>query len=239
MNMKKILAGALASVMAVSSMAVFASADDSYEYELAGQLDVSFNEDVGEWPAGATGTAKIGDEVTITWDLGDTVKLAGNYLGLKTKGVAWSTEEGAENPKFTLVSLKADDRDVHVDTAKLFCGDNDSAAGNLKVTFMNEWDENTKGKPAVNVADINGEEGFQKLTLVYKIEAASAGTTSADATDAPEGTTAAGTQKPAGNTDVKDPAKGDAPNTGIEGVAVVAGLAVLAAGAIVVAKKRK
>ncbi len=47
-------------------------------------------------------------------------------------------------------------------------------------------------------------------------------------------------EKPAGTVSGnKEPDKSEAPNTGIEGVAVVAGLAVLATGTIIVAKKRK
>ena len=242
MNLKKILAGAVASVLAVSSLAVGSfAADGEFEWELAGQFDAEFNE-ATEWPEGVKGTGKVGEEITAVWEFDDDVKLAANYFGFKTVGVAWSSEEGAVNPYIEVVSFKADDRTIAVDNAKLKanCTDNDSASGNLKCVFYNQWDKNCEGNYAVDVAELNGEEGFSKLEVVFKVivPANNDSTdnenneTTTDDTQAPDNTPAPGANDGAG--DGKDPA-----NTGIEGVAVVAGLAVLATGAIVIAKKRK
>ena len=242
MNLKKILAGAVASVMAVSTMAVSSfAADGEFEWELAGQFDAEFN-DATEWPDGVKGTGKVGEEITAVWEFDDAVKLAKNYFGFKTVGVAWSSEEGAVNPYIEVVSFKADDREITVDNAimKANATDNDSATGNLKAVFYNAWDNNVSANgSAIDVDAVNGEEGFEKLEVVFKVVVPAAAddnngdeTTSGDETEAPADTSAEGSNPSGG--DGKDPA-----NTGIEGVAVVAGLAVLATGAIVIAKKRK
>ena len=244
MNLKKILAGAVASVMAVSSLAVgsFAAAADEggfsklevvfkvntpeeveFEWELAGQFDADFN-DAAEWPDGVKGTAKSNTEVTAVWEFDDDVKLAKNYFGFKTVGVAWSNDEGAENPTMDIISFKVDGREIAVDNDAFHKNhsDNDSASGNLKAVFYNAWDTTLTGGFAIDVDDVN--KGNPTTA-----EPAGDETTSGDETEAPDTTTA-----PDAAGDGKDPA-----NTGIEGVAVVAGLAVLATGAIVIAKKRK
>ena len=245
MNLKKILAGAVASVLAVSTMAVgsFAEADGTFEWELAGQFDADFN-DAAEWPDGVKGTGKVGEEITAVWEFDDAVKLATNYFGFKTVGVAWSGDEGAVNPYIEVVSFKADDRTIAVDNEKmkLNAGDNDSATGNLKCVFYNAWDNNITGGYAIDVDEVNGEEGFEKLEVVFKVVVPADANAddnngdnniddNTDDTTAPDNTPADGSNPSGGE---KDPT-----NTGIEGVAVVAGLAVLATGAIVIAKKRK
>ncbi len=248
MNMKKVLAGAVASVMAVSSMAIgtCAAAEDEggftklevvfkvntpevveFEWELAGQLDVSFNADIDEWPAGATGKAKSNEEVTAVWEFDDYVKLATNYFGFKTVGVAWSSEEGAVNPTMDIISFKVDGREIAVDNDIFHKNhtDNDSANGNLKAVFYNAWDANISGNgSAIDVEDVNKGNPGGNTGSTEATEA-----TEAPATDA----TQAGTDAPTTTPDKNQP------DTGVEGVAVVAGLAVLATGAIVIAKKRK
>lgn len=179
MKIKKILAAVLAGTMAFAAMAVGASAADDgftklevvfkvnateavaegteFEWELAGQLDADFNKEVGEWPTGATGKGKVGEEVTAVWEFASPVKLAKNYFGLKTNGVAWSDDEGAVNPVMEIVSFKVDGKEIAVDNDlfKKNHTDNDSANGNLKAVFYNAWDNNIKDNVAINVDDVN------------------------------------------------------------------------------------
>ncbi|MBD5157478.1 MAG: hypothetical protein HDT13_07595 [Butyrivibrio sp.] len=181
MKIKKIAAAILAGTMAFAAMAVSAFAADGeggfkeievvfkvnatdtvaagteFDWELAGQLDADFNKEVGEWPAGATGNGKVGEEVTAVWKFDSPVKLAKNYFGLKTNGVAWSNDEGAVNPVMEIVSFKVDGREIAVDN-ELFKAnhtDNDSAGGNLKAVFYNAWDNNIKDNVAIDIDDVN------------------------------------------------------------------------------------
>lgn len=181
MKIKKILAAILAGTMAFAAMAVGASAADDggfkkievvfkvnatetvaagteFDWELAGQLDAEFNKEVGEWPTGATGKGKVGEEVTAVWEFASPVKLAKNYFGLKTNGVAWNDEEGAVNPVMEIVSFKVDGREITVDNDifKKNHTDNDSASGNLKAVFYNAWDNNVKDNGAAfDIDDVN------------------------------------------------------------------------------------
>lgn len=237
-----------------------------FKATLGGQLNSDFNATIGEWPADAEAYGNYTKEVTITWDFGaEKVKLAGNYLGIKTN-VPFHTEEGVPNAVATVSSIKADDRDVTFDSTKVFIGDNDSEAGTMKITLMNEWDSNVQGNPAVDFNAVNGDDGFSKLSITFTIgeipaaapqteaPATEAPTTEAPATEAPA-TEAPTTEAPATEaTTTEAPAtaaanvadtnnapasdKGNA-DTGVEGVAIVAALAVLAGGAVVIAKKRK
>lgn len=227
-----------------------------FKATLGGQLDSSFNATVGEWPADAEAYGDYTKEVTISWDFGaEKVKLAGNYLGIKTNA-PFNTDEGAENATVTVSSIKADDRDVAFDASKVFVGDNDSEAGTIKITLMNEWDENVKGNAAVDFNAVNGEEGFSKLSVTFAISEIPGASTEAPSTEAPSteapateapsteapATEAPSTEAPAtsaaGDTNTTTPDKGNA-DTGVEGVAVVAGLAVVATLGVVIAKKRK
>ncbi len=115
-------------------------------------------------------------------------------------------------------SIRADDYTTEVEAGTLI-------KDALTVTFFN-----TYGEKENNV--IASSDYGQKVEVTFTVSGMGGGD-SAPSTEAPaEGTAAAGdTTKP-----VDDKTS---PNTGVEGVAVVAGIAVIATGAIVVAKKRK
>ena len=138
--------------------------------------------------------------------------------------------------KVTLTDADGNTTDVAVDQSKVIFGDIE-ANGNLRIELYNEYGD-SKNDPAINKADIVDAVTVAVTFTVTGIEGAPAADepnnddNSAEDTTAPDNTPADGSNPSGG--DGKDPA-----NTGIEGVAVVAGLAVLATGAIVIAKKRK
>ena len=93
----------------------------------------------------------------------------------------------------------------------------------LSVELYNEWNPDSKY--------ISSSDFGHKVEITFTVSGL------ASDVDAPA-TDGADNQPVAGDTTQSTDDK-NSPDTGVEGVAVVAGLAVIAAGAIVVAKKRK
>ncbi len=250
MNMKKVLAGALASVMAVSTMAVCASAADIAvdqsklvwgDLEGNGNLRLEFHNVFGPTannekdkkfcepsidPASVTGGNLITVTLTIA-GLPDNTEAKGQI------GYGFSTEG-----KKSVVDIKGNGTYTFE-----FQGDNDvNGAEWFSVDFAGL--AKTLGISTADVAkDLEGKEAFdavvaaakEKITISDVKISVTSGELSAPSTQEPAGDT---TTAPAGDTN-KPAGDKNQPNTGVEGVAVVAGLAVLAAGAIVIAKKRK
>lgn len=193
MNIKKILAAAVASVMAVSTLAVSAFAGKG-DIPGSGASDRMFEykgkDKIAEFLEGN----KPEDLESITFKGDGTFTIAYDKAGS-----GWyQSDEGAKNEW----TIPASDFDwAKADQCIKFCAYH-SDAGEDPITV--EWTFNKK---------------------------AAAATTAAATTAAEAAATTAGAAAPADD-------KGNA-DTGVEGVAVVASLAVLAAGAIVVAKKRK
>lgn len=122
--------------------------------------------------------------------------------------------------------------DVAVDQDNIIFGDIE-ANGKIRIEIFNAFGD-TSSAPAVDVADINFDE---KIAVTFTIS----GVAEAAADEAPADVPA---DEPVADTvvDITAPtedSKGGSPDTGVEGVAAVAGVAVLAAGAALVSKKRK
>lgn len=207
-------------------------ADADFTANMGAQLDKDFNATIGEWPADGVAYGKYEDnkaEVTIGFDFGtEKVKLAGNYLGIKTD-VAFNTAEGAVNSKITVTSIKADGKEIQFDASKVFVGESDDGVGgHAKITLFNEWDDNTKGNAAVDFNAINGEDGFSTLTVTFTVEAAE----EADVTTPAEGETT--TDGAAGDTN--KPSDDKNKPTGVMFAIVPAAVAAIG---VVLSKKRK
>lgn len=207
-------------------------ADADFTANMGAQLDKDFNATIGEWPADGVAYGKYEDnkaEVTIGFDFGtEKVKLAGNYLGIKTD-VAFDTAEGAVNSKITVTSIKADGKEIQFDASKVFVGESDDGVGgHAKITLFNEWDDNTKGNAAVDFNAINGEDGFSTLTVTFTVEAAE----EADVTTPAEGETT--TDGAAGDTN--KPSDDKNKPTGVMFAIVPAAVAAIG---VVLSKKRK
>ena len=274
MNMKKFMAGAVASVMAMSVMAVAASAyngkmmfadgswaasdmDDENLTTITGDgtYTVSTNfpawqdQDTGdETPALANGTtvfcvdivglatdknAGKGTDAFAALEDGD---FAGKMAVAKDAGIEVS------DVKVTLTDADGNKTDLAVDQSKVYFGDLEGN-GNIRIELYNEY--GAKSESIDRSAIVDATDIAVTFTITGIDAAADDGNDAAtdDGNDAATGDGDAATTEPAnpsvGDTSAPtDSNKGNA-DTGIEGVAIVAGLAIVAAGAVVVAKKRK
>ena len=262
MNFKKLAAAAVASVMAMGTMAVAASAYSagliyqttvwSFRNTIAQSEGIwwdEFNEAtsydtwiVNDATITGDGTYTVSFEKNIEEECKDGPETAWNFLKLQTD------IPSADYPdlQITIDSLKIDG--VEIAAAKNAVQGTDKTDGTDQyadgyhgittpvvdaylVGFFNTWNAD---ETVINASDFGG-----KVELTFTITGMGSsdnGDASGDEGTAGDGTandnnTVGSTSKP---TDDKQNA-----DTGIEGVAVVAGIAVLAAGAIVVAKKRK
>ncbi|HBH94424.1 MAG TPA: hypothetical protein DDX91_01635 [Ruminococcaceae bacterium] len=149
--------------------------------------------------------------------------------------------EGHEDVKITIDKLTVDGKEVEGAKSAVQMNSKPEASDDyddqtlldykteyIVVELFNEWNPDSK-----YIASSDYGRKVEVTFTVTGLKAAEGEAPSGDATEAPAGTTGA-------QGDVNKPStdKGQ-PNTGVEGVAVVAGLAVLATGAVVIAKKRK
>lgn len=117
--------------------------------------------------------------------------------------------------------------DIAVDQSKILFGDIEGN-GKIRIEIYNEYGD-TKNDPGIDPSTISFDDAISVTFTISGVAEAAAEETPADTT-APADTTTDATA-PAGD-------KGS-PDTGVEGVAAVAGVAALAAGALIVSKKRK
>ena len=261
MNVKKILAGAVASVMAVTSLAAFASADAVEE----GVFVLGFGD--ADWKASFWGKAE-GDTIDSSYET--TAKLEGN--GTYTVAVDLSkgyTAEGwvdeATGDLLTLTTgngigamgvqiygeyptLGVNITKVVIDgveqplTGVSYTNDEDNGR---RTNIYNEWanydatkEDHITQDPdnaSATLIDKSALTEWSKIEVtfeVYGLEEDNSGSTGST------GNEGDGEGDGNGDTNATTPDK-NTPDTGVEGVAVVAGLAIVAAGAVVVAKKRK
>ncbi|MCM1300084.1 MAG: hypothetical protein NC228_11020 [[Eubacterium] siraeum] len=210
MSIKKILAAAVASVMAVSAMAVTAfAADGSADIPDANAADRQVEFKNAAFDSDFVGSVNPEDIESITF------KADGDFtLGYHQAGdAAWIAMDNDDvikaGTEYTLEASKLN-FDTSMDRCVKFCAYYTGSADNYPDPITVEWTFNLKAGEAAANEEAPATEA---------------------AAEAPAAENAA-----AANTAPAD--KGNA-DTGVEGVAVVASLAVLAAGAIVVAKKRK
>lgn len=210
MSIKKILAASLASVAAVSAMAVVAFAD--------GEKAISYTE---EWT-----DVKIIDDAApdVTALLGDAAPEDVESITFTSQGVT----------KWCIGANTVGDKDwTQTDSAAFSNGEGGDWFGDGSVVTVPAADidwtrSNLCFKLGVNEA--TGEDS--KVTWVVNMKAADA------ATDDTAADTATDTTDAAVTTDAAAPSEANS-DTGVEGIAAVLGVAAVAAGAMIVAKKRK
>lgn len=243
MNIKKILAGAVASVMAVSSLAITASAADlktEYTYKNSAanlNLDTS---GAGFYTQAQLGHIQKIDSLTISYETADG-----------TTGYALIQTNWGGDPAVEANAFKWDGGSFETWTGANVMLPEGVAVEGTTMTFTaitdvaSEWaqyiakypDAAEAAAPDMIILTVGGGKG--SIVAEYASDAAPAETdeTPAETDAAPAESTAA----PAGNDTVTNAPSSDKGNadTGVEGVAAVAGLAIIAAGAVVIAKKRK
>ncbi len=121
--------------------------------------------------------------------------------------------------------------EVAVDSSKILFGDIEGN-GKLRIELYNQFGD-TKDAAPLNVSDIFFNEKLDVTFTISGIDAILGGNTTPDETDAPA------TDAPATDAPTTGDSSKPNSNTGVEGVAAVAGVAIVAAGAVIVAKKRK
>lgn len=139
--------------------------------------------------------------------------------------------------KVTITDPDGKTTDIAVDQSKILFGDLEGN-GKIRIEIYNEYGD-TKNDPPINKADITNAVTVAATFTISGVAGDAAndeGDKAAPADD--EGDKAPADNNAAGDTNQPVADKNNA-DTGVEGVAVVAGLAVIAAGAVVVAKKRK
>lgn len=191
--------------------------------------DEETGEDVAVPATGATVLCVDIDGLAADYNAG---KDADGYENCQTGAdkMAFAKAAGIEvsDVKITTTSTDGTTTDVAVDQSKVIFGDIEGN-GKIRIEINNAYGD-TNAAPAINVDDINFDE---KIAVTFTISglggAAAEDTTGGETAEAPATDAAATT--PAAD-------KGS-PDTGVEGIAAVAGVAALAAGALIVAKKRK
>ncbi len=119
--------------------------------------------------------------------------------------------------------------DIAVDESKLYYGDIEGN-GKIRLEIYNAYGDTSKDAPI----DPAGFSFDDALSVTFTVSGTGMGDAAADDNAADAATVDA--EAPADNAAATD-SKGS-PDTGVEGIAVVAGVAALAAGAVIVSKKR-
>ena len=264
MKMKKILAGVAASALAVTAMAASASAvniADYYETNVEGNhgatLYLIANDGKAQWAvdAGVDITTVFGVKFYVTLDAADVAD-EGTWLGgavvANSNSTGWKQVEWGRVDKEIIADLENGTVTWQNDAPIFAAGDEyaqlwlvDWSTKKLSVDNIEVLDKDGNvitGNDSAETTEAETEattEANTEAETEATTEAETEATTEAETEAATEAAPAETTAAPNGDT-TNTPAtdKGNA-DTGIEGVAVVAAIAVLAGGAVVIAKKRK
>ncbi len=263
MKLRKILAAVAATTIAASAMAAVASAHEAFlMYTDNSWLWGCWN--ASEFPAGAVditadGTYTVYVDSTMPTaqvEDPDTAEMVGiaaagaQVFCVDIDGLAAAKNCSVDNPEYenaktgkdkqalaeaaglsitdVIVTTYSSDgtvTDVPVNQDNVIFGDIE-ANGKIRIELFNAYGD-TNAAPPIDTAAISFDE---KIAVTFTIAGVG------EAADAPADEPA---DAPA--VDTTAPTEGDkqSPDTGVEGVAAVAGVAVLAAGAVLVSKKRK
>lgn len=158
-------------------------------------------------------------------------KDAEGYEGLETSAdkmaLAQATGLKISDVVITATNTDGTSTNIAVDESKLYYGDIEGN-GKIRLEIYNAYGDTSKDAPI----DAAGFSFDDSLSVTFTVSGTGLGAAADDtATDATTG-------EAADNTATTTPDKGS-PDTGVEGIAAVAGVAVLAAGAVLVSKKRK
>lgn len=251
MKLRKILAAVAASAVAVSAMAVTASAVDAQGADgealiafAGGDWTAQYWADGAEWASVEETAIITGDgsySVTVTAkSTGVDEDTGEEYVADGTTDIAFAALQVVNGETLfpgmviTIDSVELDGNAVALNGTPYTSSDEGVTT---RVNLFNEWattipeDARTIDGLAADATPIAMDKAcgaWTTMTVNFTVTGAGAGAAE-DVTEAP----AAGDV--AGET---DSSKGS-PDTGVEDVAVVAGLAIVAAGAVLVSKKRK
>lgn len=211
--------------------------DGTYTVSIADIKASTVDEDTGEETMGAVqGEGAVVFNVDIA-DLGTALGIGKDcegYDDLKTgaEKMEFAKSKGINVTDVKLTQVKdGETTEVAVDSSKILFGDIEGN-GKLRIELYNEYGD-TKADAPLKVSDIFFNESLNVTFTISGIDAILGGNTTPDETDAPA------TDAPATDAPTTGDSSKPNSNTGVEGVAAVAGVAIVAAGAVIVAKKRK
>lgn len=211
--------------------------DGTYTVSIADIKASAVDEETGEETMGAVqGEGAVVFNVDIA-DLGTALGIGKDcegYDDLKTgaEKMEFAKSKGINVTDVKLTQVKdGETTEVAVDSSKILFGDIEGN-GKFRIELYNEYGD-TKADAPLKVSDIFFNEKLEVTFTISGIDAILGGNTTPDETDAPA------TDAPATDAPTTGDSSKPNSNTGVEGVAAVAGVAIVAAGAVIVAKKRK
>ena len=211
--------------------------DGTYTVSIADIKASAVDEETGEETmAAVTGEGAVVFNVDIA-DLGTALGIGKDcegYDDLKTgaEKMEFAKSKGINVTDVKITQVKdGETTEIAVDSSKILFGDIEGN-GKLRIELYNEYGD-TKADAPLKVSDIFFNESLNVTFTISGIDAILGGNTTPDETEAPA------TDAPATDAPTTGDSSKPNSNTGVEGVAAVAGVAIVAAGAVIVAKKRK
>lgn len=205
--------------------------EDNYDYDIDGYVlpatytDVQIDKD---------GTYKVGVS-DFDWALDGASSFNLLFISTDIPFDKDAGEDGESIAKFSDCKIIVDGTVASEVADPIIDTEDGKKSGNTKVLFANIWND------VLKTDGYNGAYPTKSLEIEFTVSGLGSGE---EETTAPADTEAPATEAPATEAPATEaPTTGDSSkpstDTGVEGIAVVAGVAVLAAGAVVVAKKRK
>ena len=262
MKITKILGAASAAVVSAAVLAASASAYDAFLMYASSDWSVSCMDATSEnattadvtgdgtytvavsgfeWedeetaemvPATATGATVFCVDIDGLANALGCGKDADGYDALETEAdkMAFAQATGLKISDVVITATSSDGTttDIAVDESKLYYGDIEGN-GKIRLEIYNAYGDTSKDAPI----DAAGFSFDDSLSVTFTVSGTGLGGAADDAAADDTAAATADAEAPATTTDGKG-----SPDTGVEGIAVVAGVAVLAAGAVVVSKKR-
>jgi len=219
MKLKKVLGV----IVAIAMFATMATAASAYSAYLIGDIN---GWGLGFWGPGDEGNVSSGNGVNITGNGTYTVYIdweeaieGVEFITLvaeipSTGGGAAAAFNDYPDANIAITSLKADGVEI-AKTGNSFKAEED---GVMRVWVYNPWGPADNG---TYVADDSVLEGASKIEVTFTV------------------TGMGGDEAPIGNTEAPVTTTKDGADTGIAGVAVVSAVAIVAAGALAISRKRK
>lgn len=255
MKLRKILAAVMASAVAVSAMAVTASAVDAQGTDGEALIAFAGGDWLAQYWADGNTYPSVEETVVITGDGSYSVSVTANSTGVDEDTGEEYVAEGTTDIAFaalqvvngetlfpgmviTIDSVEIDGTAVALNGTPYTSSDDGVTT---RVNLYNEWvstlpdDARTVDGLAADATPTAMDKAcgaWSKMTVNFTVTGA--GAAAAEDTTVAEDTTAS-----TGDVDAATDSSKGSPDTGVEDVAVVAGLAIVAAGAVLVSKKRK
>lgn len=211
--------------------------DGTYTVSIADIKASAVDEETGEETMAAVqGEGAVVFNVDIA-DLGTALGVGKDCEGYDDLKTGAEKMEFAKSKGINVTDVKisqtkdGETTEVAVDSSKILFGDIEGN-GKLRIELYNEYGD-TKADAPLKVSDIFFNEKLEVTFTISGIDAILGGNTTPDETEAPA------TDAPATDAPTTGDSSKPNSNTGVEGVAAVAGVAIVAAGAVIVAKKRK